>query len=178
MHSISRAQFLRGDWRASNSEIRPPWARLEPNFSEKCNGCGDCVSACPQDIIVITRRKRVRLDFSRGGCTFCGDCAAICETDAFLPKQNSETIPWQQSAVIGDTCLSKHGTWCMSCREHCEYDAIMARPVPGGKIDMKVDPLTCTGCGTCVSKCPVSVIKLETRRHSKTNECNLAGMSR
>ena len=176
MRSISRAQFLRGDWSGKTTEIRPPWARPEPEFSDICNGCGDCVSACNQKIIVISSRRRARLDFSRGGCTFCGDCAAACEAGAFLPPRETGVAPWRQTAVIGDGCLSSQGTWCMSCSEHCEHDAIQAKPVPGGKMDMLVDPSACNGCGFCVSKCPVSQITLESGHNLEPIERTAAGM--
>jgi ferredoxin-type protein NapF len=176
MRSISRSQFLRGDWSGKAAQIRPPWARPEPEFLDTCNGCGDCVSACRQKIIVISARKRARLDFSNGGCTFCGDCASACEADAFLTVRETGVAPWRQKAVIGEACLSSQGTWCMSCSEHCEYDAILSRPVPGGKMDMLVDALACNGCGFCVSKCPVSQITLECVSELEPLEHSAAGM--
>ncbi len=54
-----------------------------------CNGCGECVKACPEKCIEIRRGKdengretmeEFYLDLNR--CIFCGNCAEICERKA------------------------------------------------------------------------------------------------
>ena len=74
MNTISRAQFLRGNWRGHKPEIRPPWALQEDLFVEACDGCGACVDDCPQHILHLARGLP-QVDFLQGECTFCGDCS-------------------------------------------------------------------------------------------------------
>ena len=44
----------------------------------KCNGCGECVSSCPLDSIVIKDEKAVVDD----SCADCGACIDACPTQA------------------------------------------------------------------------------------------------
>lgn len=161
MNSISRAQFLRGDWRGKNPVLRPPWALSEPFFSNICDGCGNCVTACEEEIIFIPLRKLPQLDFSQGGCTFCKKCAEVCETGALKRSHEPNQRPWPLVAAISDMCLPKRGISCVRCIEECEYDAIVAKPVLGGRLKMHINHQPCTGCGICISTCPVEAISLK-----------------
>ena len=44
----------------------------------KCTGCGECVSACPLDAIVIKDEKAVVDD----SCAECGACIDACPNGA------------------------------------------------------------------------------------------------
>jgi len=46
----------------------------------KCNGCGECVSSCPLDSIVITDEKAVIDD----SCAECGACIDACPNKALV----------------------------------------------------------------------------------------------
>lgn len=175
MNSISRAQFLRGDWRGQKPDLRPPWALAEPAFSSACDGCGECVSACEEKIILMSFRKLPVLDFSKGGCTFCGECVTACETGALKRSQEPDQLPWRLQAGISDACLAKRGTLCVSCIEECEYDAIVARPALGGRMKMHIDAIACTGCGICIKTCPVDAILLNNPVGKSDRDTNQAG---
>jgi len=160
MTLVSRAQFLGGDWRGQKPDFKPPWALAEPAFSNACDACGKCVPACNERIIFISRSGIPSLNFLKSGCTFCGECSAVCETGALLRTHEPGELPWQLQAVISESCLAKRGTSCVRCIEECEYDAIVASPLLGGRTRMQVDTTACTGCGMCVATCPVNVISL------------------
>lgn len=163
MTPVSRAQFLRGDWRGQTPDHKPPWALAEPAFSNACDACGKCVSACHERIIVMSRSGVPSLDFSKGGCTFCGECSVACKPGALLRSHEPGEFPWDLQAAISESCLAKRGTSCVRCIEECEYDAIVASPQLGGRVNMQVDTTACTGCGMCINTCPVDVISLHSR---------------
>lgn len=48
--------------------------------SDKCTGCGECVSACPLDAIVIKDGKAVVDDT----CAECGACIDVCPNKALV----------------------------------------------------------------------------------------------
>lgn len=161
MNSISRAQFLRGDWQGQKPDLRPPWSLAEPAFSDACDGCGKCVTACKENIVFMSFRKLPLLSFLDGGCTFCGECSAVCDTGALQRTPKPGELPWRLKAEISVSCLAKQGTSCVRCIEECEYDAIVARPALGGKTNLQIDASVCTGCGMCISTCPVDSIQLK-----------------
>jgi ferredoxin-type protein NapF len=159
MASISRAQFLRGNWRGTETEIHPPWAVIPESFRAACDGCGECVTACQQNILALSVRGFPRVDFSTAECTFCGDCVSACPSGALSRKNPGP--PWSIKARISNHCLAINGTSCVRCTEACEPEAILARPALGGRVNLSIDQDTCTGCGACVSTCPVKAISMQ-----------------
>ncbi len=139
--------------------LRPPWSLGEAAFLARCTGCGDCIDACPESILVPWRRTPV-VDFRQGECTFCGDCARACGEGVFRAPESGP--PWSLRAVIGSHCLSLHGVECRLCADQCETRALRFRPAPGGVARIEIDPSLCTGCGACVAPCPEQAIEMRT----------------
>ena len=48
-----------------------------------CKGCGDCVTACPDEAIAISDKKAV---INYQSCTCCGVCNNICRHGALTIK--------------------------------------------------------------------------------------------
>lgn len=159
--SISRTQFLRGDFSGQNAPVRPPWAIEEFLFTSVCNGCGDCVDACPTKIIIQGRGHFPIVDFSRGECLFCGDCAEKCKPLALSISDTQQ--PWHVKASIDSmSCMAYNGVECRSCYDPCEVKAITIMPRIGGVSIPTLDENICTGCGACHAICPASSIKMQT----------------
>lgn len=119
-----------------------------------CLGCGDCKEVCPENAIEVEGKlSKVNPDL----CISCGACIETC------PKNIIERIP--VSAPVYVACSSKcKGKEVMSaCKVGCIACGICARSCPHGAITM-VDNLPvfnygkCTGCLTCVEKCPRKII--------------------
>jgi ferredoxin-type protein NapF len=157
MHgSVNRADFLRGMWRRKVLPQRPPWALPEEAFTKTCTGCGDCVAACPEKILVAGSGGAPVVDFGRSGCSFCGRCVDVCRAGAFRARASA---PWSLRAAIGAECLSTKAVSCRVCGEHCEDAAIRFHPALGGRA-IPVVAEACTGCGDCLGVCPVGAIAM------------------
>jgi ferredoxin-type protein NapF len=158
--SIDRLQFLRGDFSGDRRGIRPPWARSEAAFTDRCERCGDCIAACPEAILVQGSGGFPVVEFTLGACTFCGKCAASCTHDAYETPDHRDAPAWRLDVVIGEHCLSRKGVVCRSCGEACESVAIRFRLMTGGRAQPTLDPIRCNGCGTCFAVCPVRCISI------------------
>ena len=157
--SLSRGDLFRRAFGNSAPVLRPPWALPEEDFQDTCTTCDDCVSACPTDILTKARAGYPVVDFSFGECTFCGDCVTSCRPKALTRSGNQK--PWTLFAVIGTTCLSIQGVTCRVCGEHCDAGAISFKLKPGGLATPLVNTPICTGCGACVSPCPVQAVSMD-----------------
>ncbi len=119
-----------------------------------CLGCGDCKNACPENAISV-EGKLAHVDPDK--CISCGACISAC------PKHIIERIP--ASAPVYVACSSKcRGKDVMNaCKVGCIGCGLCAKNCPHGAITM-VDNLPvfdyskCTGCLTCVAKCPRKII--------------------
>ena len=156
--SISRVQFLRGDFRGRHAAIRPPWALSEAAFVERCTACGDCIERCPTQILRAGRGGYPQVDFSKGECEFCAECAEACESGAI--EHHDEAEPWNLSVSIGAGCIALNGVVCRSCGEQCIERAISFRLVVGGAAHPQMESAACNGCGACVAPCPVGAIEI------------------
>lgn len=119
-----------------------------------CLGCGDCKAVCPEDAIKVTGRLAT-VDPDR--CISCGACIEAC------PKNIIERIPASAPVYVAcsSKCRGKEVTGV--CKVGCIACGICARSCPHGAIKMEnnlpvFDYTKCTGCLTCVGKCPRKII--------------------
>ena len=172
----SRRLFLRGHFSTGTpaapinngqAPIRLPWVISEGVFLDGCTRCGDCISACPQHIVVKGDGGFPQLDFTNQECTFCGDCVQSCQQALFDLTEK----PWLQVASIGQNCLTFDGIVCQNCKDACEPRAIRFRFGAGGLSRPEINNEACTGCGACIAPCPNGSISMHSQQAQK--EANL-----
>lgn len=146
---------------------RPPWS-IE-TFAAACDGCGACLTSCPEHSLAKDADGLPVVDFSRGGCTFCGDCDTAClprdgrpaaiDRAAFAASgKGADRLP--VLARLGASCISIQGVTCRLCGDPCDPRAIKFRPLPGGRVLPEIADESCNGCGVCVSACPVGALSM------------------
>jgi ferredoxin-type protein NapF len=131
----------------------------EAAFLEVCDACGECITACPENILLADGLGRPRVEFSAGGCTFCDVCAQSCTRGAFHGDRE-RFQPWKAAAEVSNACLEHRGITCRTCEVGCEPMAISFSPRPGGISHLRIDAERCNGCGACVALCPVDALKV------------------
>ncbi|MCX8108707.1 MAG: 4Fe-4S binding protein [Verrucomicrobiae bacterium] len=158
------------------SLIRPPGARSEREFIERCTGCGLCMKVCPtgglQPCIFEAGLEGIwtpRLVPQLGACAYeCNLCGQVCPTEAIKPLKLHEKKKVRLGLAGFDTtkCIPHaYGRDCIVCEECC--------PVPGKAIYLveqtvttrngekktvrvpHVNPDVCIGCGVCENVCPL-----------------------
>lgn len=135
--------------------MRPYGAVAEDIFARRCDGCGDCVAACPQGIVLIAQDGKAQVDLARGECTFCEKCITACPAGALVPEGRAD---WTWRAEIADDCLAFQGVTCRACEDFCDPRAIRFRLETGGRALPQIDGAACTGCGACAGGCPAGAI--------------------
>ncbi len=68
---------LRCKW-CANPETQKPYPELF-FIARKCQSCGECVEACPQDAISMDKKPTI----DREQCTLCFQCVAVCKNGAW-----------------------------------------------------------------------------------------------
>lgn len=159
--------------------IRPPFALKELDFLLSCTRCGECIEACPHQVVfALPPRLGAKvvgtpaLDLVNKGCHLCTDwpCVKACgETALSLPTTAHEedppvgftaSIPAEtptrpmppklaQLTINTQACLPYQGPECGACDYSC--------PVPGAlswdQARPRIDNDICVGCGLCREAC-------------------------
>jgi len=154
--------------------IRPPGARAEPEFLQRCVKCGLCMQTCPSGGLQPTWAEAGLeglwspvLVPAIGWCEYeCHACGQVCPTEAIVPLPLSEKKNVKIGLAIFDTtrCLPfAFGRECIVCEEHCPiptkaiiFEIREVVESDGSVRNLKfprVDPQLCTGCGICETKC-------------------------
>ena len=183
--------------------IRPPGARPEREFLQRCTGCGLCIQVCPTGGLQPTLLEAglegmwsPRLVPQIGPCSYnCNLCTQICPTQAIAPISLEEKQQVKIGLATFDTsrCIPyAFGRDCMVCEECCPipdkaiyYTDIEVQDRSGERRAIKqphVDPGRCTGCGQCEKMCVFKdrpAIRVTSTNESRTpeNQGFLAGDS-
>lgn len=155
----SKRDFLRGRSKKRPAAIRPPWTN-EARLDDACTRCGNCIAACPEDVLFVGEGDFPAFNprLGTGECTFCGACAEACEARVFDLTRDT---PWTITAVLDPTeCLAFESIHCEACRDFCDVRAIAMPPRAGGPSRPTLDSEKCTGCGACVAPCPGNALRL------------------
>jgi len=138
------------------SFIFPPYYEKKEDFL-KCIECEskDCLVACDEKIIHIENEIPI-IKFGINGCTFCDECAAACKKNVLNIKYKKEKLNCEM-IINPSKCIAWNQTICFSCQDICEESAIIYNGLFNPVIDLK----KCTGCGFCISVCPVGAIEVK-----------------
>jgi len=153
--NLTRRALLKAEFNSSQQTVRLPWVKSELEFIDKCSRCGDCMSVCPENILVKGDGGFPEVNFNKGECTFCTECVKSCTEDLFLPLDDE---PWLLKANITDDCLATKKVVCLVCGEQCEMEVISFTPKVGGVSEPILSIDECTGCGACAKPCPTNAI--------------------
>ncbi len=134
---------------------RPPGAVDEEAFLAGCTRCGDCITACPVDAIVLAGERYGRaagtpvIDPMTSPCVMCDGtpCIPACEPGVLTADAS---LAMGTASIRVPNCLAHQGTFCTVCSERCPVEG--ALEVVAGK--PVVHEQTCTGCGVCQHVCP------------------------
>lgn len=155
--------------------VRPPGARAERDFLERCIACGLCMKICPTGGLqpavteaglegLWTPRLAPRIGYCDYECAACGEA---CPTGAIesLPLDAKKEIRIGLACIDTTRCIPyAYGRDCIVCEEHCpvpdkaiyfqEVEIVDREGAPKTVRQPRVDPELCIGCGICENVCP------------------------
>ncbi|MER0458744.1 ferredoxin-type protein NapF [Aeromonas caviae] len=155
--NLSRRGLFRGRLSAPKAGIQLPWSVSWDEFVAGCTRCGDCLAACPEQILIKGDGGFPTVDFHRGECTFCTECVSACQAPVFRPTIQT---PWEYVAHIEAGCLATAQVFCQRCQDSCEQQAVRFSPRLGRVPTPGIHAESCNGCGACVADCPVGSISI------------------
>jgi ferredoxin-type protein NapF len=177
----NRRNFFRVKKVVASDMIRLPWSLDEQHFIENCTQCGNCLSACEEQIIIKGDGGFPTIDFTKGECTFCQKCVESCQLPLFA--ENLAEQPWRlvknESSTanlaieIKDNCLAMNQVFCRSCQDSCEVEAISFQYHNSSIPQPIINSNDCNGCGACVSVCPQTSINISPLKSVIMNDKSL-----
>ena len=122
---------------------------------EGCLGDGTCAIACTNNGINVKEGVAVA---NKELCTACGACVRKC------PKNLIELIPATAKVYVACSTKCRGKEVVGACSVGCIGCGLCSKNCPEGAISMVnnlpvIDYSKCTGCLTCVAKCPRKTIK-------------------
>ncbi len=166
VHSFLAPGTLGSPWCADL--VRPPGAKPEPDFLDRCIRCGQCMKVCPTNgLQPVWFSSGVEGMFSpalvsrRGPCEpGCNACGLVCPTGAIaaLALEKKQWAKIGTASVLQHRCLAwAEGRRCMVCQEVCPFGSVRIVHKDGQVVPVPVvDAMRCFGCGYCEHHCPTA----------------------
>lgn len=169
-----------------NLPVRPPGSVPEKEFLQLCIRCGECMKACPNDVLQPMGFKKQGLEglwtpevvANWAGCEpSCNICTQVCPTAAIrpIPMEEKRFVRLGLAEVNKQTCLPYAGKEaCQLCVDECasagyhaiEFERVHVEVDEGGaplEDSGFVAPVVladkCVGCGLCQTRCHVINVK-------------------
>ena len=182
--------------------IRPPGARPEREFLQRCLQCGLCMKACPTNALQPTLFEAgiegmwtPRLVPRIGCCEYnCNLCGQVCPTEAIQPLalEDKQKVKIGLASFDITRCIPyAYNRDCMVCEEHCpipekaiyflQQEITLRDGTTRSVKQPHVDPDLCIGCGVCESVCvfkdrpAIRVTSVNETRHP-ANQAILPGL--
>ena len=160
-----KKQLANGKQRVAEP-IVPPGALSLERFKDTCTACQLCVVQCPSEVLRPSGLEyglgylmRPYMSFDSTFCNYhCKDCIDVCPTGALklLTIEEKQTTQVGIAHFYPNRCVvSKDGTDCGACSEHCPTQAVKMVDFRGSLRIPQVNAEICIGCGGCESICPV-----------------------
>lgn len=129
--------------------------------SEDCVGCGACSKKCPEG--AIEGKIKVRFDINPDLCQECGACFDTCPRGAVIdPEGNRSPKKLKKKKEVKAHIDREICAGCKNCFLNCPQKAISI--VKRGVLSApycRVNPESCTGCGTCTQYCITGAVTLD-----------------
>jgi ferredoxin-type protein NapF len=170
--SIGVGFFSKSFFKSREHPMRPPGALPEDRFKVTCARCGNCMAACPTQILNADRESDFSglftpvITFDKSYCLpECVRCGSVCPSGAITPfsRRKKAELRIGLARLAFDKCLLVQNTECDRCKFYCEFDAIKivtdddrvyAQPV--------ISQEKCVGCGACKIACPADALDIVT----------------
>ncbi|QFU24546.1 4Fe-4S binding protein [Shewanella eurypsychrophilus] len=154
-HALKKVEHNAKGW------IRPPFAINELDFLLNCSRCGECIKACPQQVIFELPLHRgtvavatPAMDIPNKACELCTDwpCVTACKDKALaFPAVQPKQVQQQENVSLpADNASENEGT--------IEgYPAAgQCPPMASAKVNSSLCmPYSGPECGACRGSCPI-----------------------
>jgi len=141
----------------SRGYLRPPGAVPEKEFTTLCNKCGDCIKACPEEVLFPSAGKEEAGGYPvfnprAKACFLCSPmhCVNACKTGALKPVEDISKVEIGKARINPALCKAREGDECRLCHDFCPLSGkavIILGGVPS------IQALECVGCGQCEYHC-------------------------
>lgn len=162
---LGGGRVLSGRFARAGQKLRPPGAIREDRFLAMCIRCGNCLQACPSEILhadlSLASWESLAtpvLVFRDGYCREdCRACLQVCPSGAIRRLGLKEKLEYKigLAAVEFDLCLLAYDRECEICQRACPREAVDFRwSDEEYTVIPLIDAERCNGCGGCLIACP------------------------